>query len=194
MGQRRFGVARLLRGLAEDHEQIGHALAVRVARLQDPVVVEVDQQLLSTERQRVGVQSGRDQPVDLPHVDPELRPFRHPHPFALGDHVRAGGLAELPAQGGQRRPQARPSAALEHVGPEQRGHLGALVEPRAIREPGEQRASATAGDVVQPPPLQLEPKLAQQTDAQHQDAPGSSSSSARLVAAIQLSSRSGDQP
>ncbi len=153
----RLQVAGRLGRLPERPEQLAGALALRLARLEDPVVVEVDEQLGPIQRQCVGVMD----------VDPDLSALDETDALALGDDVSGGGLSQLATQSGQRRPQTRAGAALEHVRPEHRRHPGARMQPRVIREPREQRPRPTARDDTQRPSLQLEAKLAEETDPQH---------------------------
>jgi hypothetical protein len=160
-------VVRRLGRLADGRQQLADTLALRLARLEDPIVVEVDEQLIPAQRQRIGPAVHCNQALDLAHVDPEPGAVGDAHALPLRDDVAAGGLSQFATQRRERRPQARPSAALQHIRPEDCRHPRPRVQPRVIRQPAQQRPRPTARDGLQPPPLQLETKLAQETDAQH---------------------------
>ena len=152
---------------AERLQQAADALPMCLARLQDPVVVEIQEELGPAQRQGLARTLGGCQPIDLPHVDEDLRALGDADPLALGDEVATSALAELSAERRQRRPEARPRAALEHIRPEDRGHACPRVHPRVVRQPGQQRARPAARDRVQPPPLHFHGELAEQVDPQH---------------------------
>ena len=152
--------------LAERGEQAANPIAVIVPRLEHPVVVEVGEQR-SVAAQLDGLRPAAlpREPVDLTHVDPEAGTVEA-HALAIGGEVVAR-LAELAPQGRERRAQARARAAVEHVGPEHRGHARARVPSRVESEPSEQGARPSTRDRVQRPALDLDAKLTLETDAQH---------------------------
>ena len=167
MAHRRVCVTRRLGAITEGHQQLPDAFTMSLPRLQDPIVVEVGQQLVATQREGVGVPSRDDQTVDLAHIDPKIRALDHSDALAVGDQVFAGCLSELPAQRRQRRSQARPGAALQDVRPEDGRHARPRLQSRVIRQPAQKGPRPTTRNVIQSSPLQLEAKLAEETDAQH---------------------------
>ena len=119
-------------------EQRDDALAMRVARDERPLVVEVGDELPVGQRERRLEVAGRGEPRRLADVDGDGGPVRDPDPLAAGvEHVGRGG-GERPADGGQRGAQAAARAGLEHVGPEHRRDLRARVQALVVRQPREQ--------------------------------------------------------
>ena len=138
-GQRLLGLDGCLR---ERREGNAATPAMAVALPQDPVVVEVRQQLTAGEIERRLGLAGVEEPVELAEVDGDV--LAQLDPLAVGAE-RGGGRAERTANRRKRRPQARAGARVEHIGPERGRDRRPRVRPRVEREPGQQGASGAAG-------------------------------------------------
>ena len=116
-------------------ERSDGALAMRVARLEHPLVVEPGEQRALAERERLLAATLGAEPFRLEHV----------HPGAVGEpdavagrHERVG--AERSPERPERAAQARAGALVEHVGPEARRDCCPRVATRVEREPAQQGA------------------------------------------------------
>ena len=164
-------VARLLRPCAEDVQDRSHTVAVNRALLEHPVVVQIGQEVAAGELQRCLQATFCAQPLGLPDIDPDLRPVLDAHPIAAGVDDGGGLVAGLPAQRRQRRPQAGPGAALEHVGPEHRRDPRARVQAGVVRQPRQERPRPLARDGVERTLVHVEPELADESHPQHPGRP-----------------------
>jgi hypothetical protein len=164
-------IAGLLGRCSQRREHLAHALAMPVALLEHPVVVEVAQQLAAAELQCLRATAERDEAGELARVDPDAGRVLDPDSLAVGRNTARGDLAELVAQGGQRRAQARPRALLEDLGPELRSDPAARMKTRTEREPREQCPRPAARDALQDPPVEFDGQLSQQADPQHRCQP-----------------------
>ena len=92
----RLGVAGLLGRLAQRREQLGDPVPVGLALLQHPVVVEVGEEILSAQRQRVVASARGGEAVDLADVDPDALAVLDADAVAAGQDA-ARGVAQAPS-------------------------------------------------------------------------------------------------
>ena len=153
--------------VAERREEVTDPVAVRLALLEHPVVVEVGQEVAVGERQGLVRPAFGDETPDLPNVNPDVGAVLDADAVAAGDDVAGGVRPHAPSQRRQGGPEAGPRAGLEHVGPEDRRDTRAWVQPGVVGQPRQQRPCPAAGGGVEPLPVELEAELADEAYAQH---------------------------
>ena len=109
-----------------------------LAGLVHPVVVEVREQVPTTEGRGLLQLPAGDQLLETIEVDLHFAARLDPHALTGGGHYIRCRLAELALEGGERRPQAGPRALIKHFGPERRRDARPGMKTGVDGEPGKQ--------------------------------------------------------
>ena len=164
--ERRLAVAGRLRVAGEALEHRAEPLAVRRARLGDPVLLEALEQVAVAQRDGLLPAPGRDELLERARVDPQRAVVLEADPVAVGrDH--GAGRPERAAQRPHGGAQARAGARVEDVRPEARRDVRAGVAAGMEREPGQERGRPAAAGGVDRAAVGLDAQRPEHVDPEH---------------------------
>ncbi len=159
-------VARVLGGAREPLEDADQGLAVRGARLDRPVVVELGQELPAAHRDGLLEPPRRRQVGEGAGVDPD-RVRTGEADLSAVRHQRVGGGAERSAHRPHRGAQAPACARVEHVGPEPRREVRPRMRPGMQREPRQERPRPAPGGRLDRGAVGLDAQRPEHVDPEH---------------------------
>jgi hypothetical protein len=140
-------------------------MAVLLAGLVHPVVVQVREQIPAAHGHGLRELPAGDQLLEVGEVDRDLRAGLDPDPLARRSHHIRRRITELALERRERGPQAGSRALLEDIRPEHPGNTAAGMQPGMDREPAEQGACPLACDPIRLALAHLERKITEHADA-----------------------------